>query len=398
MKRQRKQEPDKSILYQKPKVERPKKNFEGKTPNILLGSTGYPTIASGALVDENYKEGSDNPKEFIKQRKSQEQILQERQSFINSMSRVEVKQLQNKFIEQTQDIAKSSKAIDAEVELERPLLKRMEFHEKSLPHGPSAALKKLELTSNVKVKNIIEKTTSDTDLKANAALLEMNKKGIDEYQLTKLLSTGTLGQKENRKLVPTKWSITATDDQLGNKLREEILDYDFADYQYLKGNYIGNYYNILIVPGEWSFELIECSQPKTIVNSDEETIITKDHEFSQGRKTYAEETAGGYYAARLAVLRYLKTIRRQARVIVFRVITPEYKVPLGVWTVRETIQDILEREGKKNKTKEYDNKEQLIEETKKELQQRGIREADEVIKESTILKEVQTSIPRWMKK
>lgn len=395
--RKKKVDPDKSILYKKPEVGRPKKNFEGKTPNILIGSFGYPTVSNGALVDENYKEGSDDPKTYLRERKTQQEILHNRQSFVNSMTRMEVKKIQTKFAEQTQEIAKSSKAVDAEVELERPLLKRMEFHETALPHGPSAALKKLELTSNSKVEKVIEDKTNDTDLKANNALLEMDQRGIDEYQLTKLLSTGTLGIGENRKFVPTKWSITAVDDQLGNKIREEILDYNFAEYQFIKGDYIGNYYNIIILPGEWSFELIECSLPDSITNDESEIIITKDYEFSQGRKTYAKETTGGYYAARLSALRYMSKIKRQGRVIIFRIITPEYEVPLGVWTVRETISDTLENKGKLQETKQFESKDEILSELKKNLVVKGVRQADEVIKESIVLKEVQTGIPRWNK-
>ena len=38
---------------------------------------------------------------------------------------------------------------------------------------------------------------------------------------------------------------------------------------------------------------------------------------------------GAYYSARLAVAEHLKRIRRQASAIVFREITPEYKIPMG---------------------------------------------------------------------
>ena len=60
-----------------------------------------------------------------------------------------------------------------------------------------------------------------------------------------------------------------------------------------------------------------------------------DYEEFNGRKNYAYETAGGYYAARLAVLEYLKKNKIQARIIAYRKITPEYLAPLGVWVVRE---------------------------------------------------------------
>ena len=69
-----------------------------------------------------------------------------------------------------------------------------------MPHGPSAELKKLELTSNPRIPNKIEKITSETDIFANAAMKELQSKGFDEYYLTKLLSTGTLGKQ--RKIVP----------------------------------------------------------------------------------------------------------------------------------------------------------------------------------------------------
>ncbi len=41
-------------------------------------------------------------------------------------------------------------------------------------------------------------------------------------QMRDLLSAGTLGEKDNRKLVPTRWSITASDDTIGKHLVDEI--------------------------------------------------------------------------------------------------------------------------------------------------------------------------------
>jgi hypothetical protein len=34
---------------------------------------------------------------------------------------------------------------------------------------------------------------------------------------------------------------------------------------------------------------------------------------------------------------------RQARVLVYREITPEYKIPLGVWLIRETVRDAMKK-------------------------------------------------------
>ncbi|MCJ7450432.1 MAG: hypothetical protein MUP58_01695, partial [Candidatus Nanohaloarchaeota archaeon QJJ-9] len=64
----------------------------------------------------------------------------------------------------------------------------------------------------------------------------------------------------------------------------------------------------------------------------------------EGRTSYAEETAGGYYAARLGVLEKLRKKQRQAKALVLREVTDEYWAPLGVWVVRETVREALEKE------------------------------------------------------
>ena len=64
--------------------------------------------------------------------------------------------------------------------------------------------------------------------------------------------------------------------------------------------------------------------------------ITQDFEGFNGRKAYAFNVTGGYYAMRLPLTEYLEKIKRQATVIMFREVRPEYYAPLGVGIVRET--------------------------------------------------------------
>ena len=118
--------------------------------------------------------------------------------------------------------------------------------------GAHAQLKKAVLTSNPKINPHVEKAFSDTDLKAANALEILYKKGIDETALTRMLSVGVFGVKVQRKLVPTRWSITATDDTLGKSLLEEIREYKETDYQMFFGGYLGNYFLVLFFPRVWS--------------------------------------------------------------------------------------------------------------------------------------------------
>lgn len=378
---------DKSMLFTRPK---PKSEFFGSAPNLLIGTHGYPFVNVGALIDEETSTKLDNPKLLAKTNKDINNILLQRQSLINSQAKMSVKEVsKTRFSEQTQDIAKSVRAVDTEVHLDKPLVSSMKFYEQAMPHGPSAQLKKLEITSNPSIPNKIEQITSDTDVLANDAMGELQGKGYDEYYLTKLLSSGTLGKQ--RKIVPTKWAITAVDDTYGKKLRENLLDNKESDLTIYKGDYLGNYFIIIIQPGEWSFELLEIALPDSEYNDLSVPTIGMDYEFATGRKKYAENCAGGYYAARLPVMEFLKKNKLQGRVSVFRFITKEYTVPLGVWVVREgvrmSLNNIIQKEGFEMK----DLKTIL----RKEFLEHGNLDVDEIISASILLKIRQMSLNRF---
>jgi hypothetical protein len=388
MKLGKKGEPEKSLLYSRPV---PKTAFSGKTPNVLIGSYGYPEVNVGALVDEENNTTIDNPKFLAQTNNDINNILKQRQSLINSQIKVKVKDVKNRFAEQSQDIAKSALPVDSEVLLEKPLSMHTSFYDQAMPHGPSALLKKLELTSNPKIPKKIEMVTSDTDVRTQDAMSELGKKGFDEYYLTRLLSTGTLGI--DRKIVPTKWAITAVDDSVAKELHAQILNFPDSNHQLFTGNYLGNYYVILIIPGDWSFELIEYVMKGTIYNQGDDIIVGQDHEFAQGRKKYAENTTGGYYATRLPILNHLKKIKRQGRVVVFRTITKEYTVPLGVWVVREGVRNSLRKPIHADEIIDNDS---LFRFAKEEIKKLGIHDPQAFLNLSAVLKEEQKSLKRWM--
>ncbi|GAH12399.1 unnamed protein product, partial [marine sediment metagenome] len=69
--------------------------------------------------------------------------------------------------------------------------------------------------------------------------------------------------------------------------------------------------------------------------------IMVDFEFYEGRKNYASNITGAYYAARKSVCEYLYKIKKQARVLIFREVSGGYVVPLGVWVIRETVNNAM---------------------------------------------------------
>jgi hypothetical protein len=162
-------------------------------------------------------------------------------------------------------------------------------------------------------------------------MTELYSKGIDEHYLTRLLSAGTLGVK--RTLVPTRWSITAVDDTVGKRLLDEVRLHDTIGNRIYVGSHLGNHFFVMLFDDMFSYELFETYFKKQ--------SYTTDYEPFSGRTSYAEQCAGGYYAARLPVLEELDRLGKQASVLVVRIITDDYYAPLGVWVVREAVRNAM---------------------------------------------------------
>jgi hypothetical protein len=189
----------------------------------------------------------------------------------------------------------------------------------------------MDVIGSAMVDRIVDKVTSDVDVGATDACIELSRGEIDVYQITKLMTAGLLGKR--RTFVPTRWAITAVDDTLSTALKKEIARYSPLDeYRVFSGEIFGNRITCILVPGDWRYEMIEVWGRNTLWAGDAEVIV-EDREGM--KKAGYSPISGAYYSARLAVCEYLKQIRRSARVIVVRHISSEYWAPLGTWVIRE---------------------------------------------------------------
>ena len=92
----------------------------------------------------------------------------------------------------------------------------------------------------------IENAYYDADLKAEDAVIKLYNSGIEISKIQKCFSIGMFGK--NRKLVPTKWSITATDQIISNDLMHNILDFDIIDtYRVFNFDHLGNLFSVITV-------------------------------------------------------------------------------------------------------------------------------------------------------
>ncbi len=323
---------------------RRKKDFQGASPpSVFIGSSNYPRVNTGVLSPQHpgSSELLDSPRDWYSENYSIEKIAQMRTSLVNSKQKMKVEK-PGRFVDNAREIAMARKPVDIEVSLEkRPASSISGGRVK--PVSASGNIEKFLLGENPSVERKIEDAFYDTDWKAESAIGELYSKGIGNYKLQQALSAGMLGEEEDRKLVPTRWSITASDDIISKRLRKEVKDYqELGQLEYYRNEYLGNEFHIFLIPGRWEHELIELKRPGSTWNARENTYIAQNHEPYSGRTSYAEETAGAFYASRLGVLEHLSERKREAKSLIVRNVTPEYWAPLGVWIIRETVRNAFE--------------------------------------------------------
>jgi hypothetical protein len=252
-------------------------------PGVFVGRMGYPHVYAGPLVPPMLGETSHfcAPEEWLG--RSVDEIVNFRTSLIRGKFRVNVtKPFENdRFLNRTIEMALSKVPVDTELTFKKKPSNRIFLDGTLQPMGPSAILKNMKVGSG-KTDRRIEKAYSDHDLKAEQAILNLYLSDVPVSKIQRVFSVGALGIKQQRRMVPTRWSITNPHSQS------------------------------IALSGDW--------------------------EGYRGRTTYASN-GGCYYSVRLAVAEFLAKEHRQASVIAMREIYPSFLLPLGVWINRECMRE-----------------------------------------------------------
>lgn len=298
-------------------------------PSVFVGSYGYPKVAVGPMLPPIHGNTMilDMPELWLG--KSLEEIVNYRLSLVRGIQQVKISNPQGKYIENLQEVAMATKPIDSDIDFLKMITHTTSIDGENAPFGPIGEIKNVKFSNSSSDKNI-QRTYYDKDLLAQDSVLQLYNNGIEISRIQKCFSIGMFGK--NRKLVPTRWSITATDDIISKSLVSEIIELDIIDsYKVFTYNHLGNFFSVVLFPSRWMFEMQEAwydLQGHIGFGSDFEDARGLDH---------YPATAGAHFASRLGVAEYLFKNKVQAGVIVLREIRPEYAVPLGVWQVREGI-------------------------------------------------------------
>jgi hypothetical protein len=314
-------------------------------PSIFVGRVGYPKVDVGPMLPPRFGDTHllDTPEEWVGQ--SIEGIISMRQELVRGRHpvRVDEPEAPDRLLQLTRELALGRGCPRVDAQFGRKIAGRIELSSEVQPMGPSAPLRTFEV-DNFPLDRDLERAFFDTDLLARDAILELYDRGVYLSRIQRALSAGTMGDGRRRRLVPTRWSITAVDSAVGESMMERTrvtptID-EFRVYETVR---LDNRWIILMMPTEWCYELIEAWYPDTLWNPNRSSIeIFGDYEFHDGRTTYAR-IGGCYYAARLAVNELLTKEARQAGVVVLREAHPGYILPVGVWNVREHVREALRR-------------------------------------------------------
>ena len=306
-------------------------------PSVFVGSYNYPKVFVGPMVPPIHgnTELLDSPEKW--KGKSLEEIINFRLNLVRGIQKTPVEQTEGRYIENLQEVTMSSKPTDLDLIFRKNVSSNISIDGESAPFGPVGEIKSAKFSGTTSSMPI-EKVFYDKDMKADDAVLKLYNSGIEISKIQKCFSIGMLGKK--RKLVPTKWSITATDDIISKSIVDEILENNLIDTcKNFSYEHLGNIFSIILFPHRWVFEMIEALYSNGILG------FGADNEDARGID-HSPNIAGAYFAAKLGVLEYLSKNKIQAGVLIFREIRPEYAIPVGVWQVREGVREAMKQKPK----------------------------------------------------
>ncbi|MEM4481787.1 MAG: Nre family DNA repair protein [Desulfurococcaceae archaeon] len=318
---------------------------EGSSPpSVFVGRIGYPYVRAGPSAPPLSGDTTlfDYPERWANL--SIEDILEYRWSLVTGFKVVNAKNPWDKVLDEARLMVLSSKPVDVQLILEKRPRPLITFNEHEPPQGPRAPLTGLRIVGNPSIPRPLERAYYDTDLQASQAVIYLYSSGIPVSHIQKAFSLGSFGLGKNRRLVPTRWSITAVDSVLCKYVLGEVKEYEplseilVFEYRVHDNLFIG-----VLYPSRWSYEWLEAWWPGSTWNpSSANVAVEGDYEDYFGRTTYPG-IGGCYYASMLATLEYLRSIKRQSTAILFREIYPGFNLPIGVWFVRESCREMFRR-------------------------------------------------------
>lgn len=317
-------------------------------PSIFVGHYGYPKVRIGPMISSQHGDTTILGRTELWAGKKLEEIASYRLSLVLGTRNINVEDTSGRFVMDMQDLAMSERPAESEAIFEKnglsdtDLKNEFRFDTGIPPFGPAAPLRAFK-TWSLSSDQRIEAAHYDTDLRAAEAIMKLYIDGVETSIVERVFSLGMLGLKAKRRLVPTRWSISATDDIISGTLVKQIeVNPTIDHYEVTQYSHLANDYSVILIPDDvWRFEMLE----NWFLNSGQ---MASGGDYEDARRLKHNPTiAGAYFASRLAVAEHLARRRKRAAGLVLREIHPQYIISLGVWQIREGVRGALKRRPQK---------------------------------------------------
>ncbi|MCA9486085.1 hypothetical protein H6501_03425 [Candidatus Woesearchaeota archaeon] len=309
----------------------PTKALQGYPASALVGEKHYPFVQTHSVSTEEKEDNYQNNAQLVK--KSYAEIIRfKAKHLLASSQQNPVQNIKTSLLDELQTIYKGKRP----VQMETTFAKEIQFNKifVSKVAGLSGAqnpIADLKASENSPTSKLLEKFTQE-DIKAREAMLSLYRKGVNETQIIELLSLGSFGINSNRRLVPSRWAISAYDKAIDQDLYKNVRRHrTINSYEVYAIEDKGNFFLILFFPFSYEAEIIEAFS-----HTIEQDYVKNDNILHKKEPA----TAGGFYATKLAMLEHLEKRQRSAACLSLRIIDG-YDLPLGVVLVRELVREAL---------------------------------------------------------
>ncbi len=317
-------------------------------PSIFVGRIGYPKVRIGPMISPLHGDTTILDRTELWTGKSIEEIANYRLSLVLGTMNMNVHDISSRYLANMQELSLAEKPAETELRFEKKpvadveIQKEFKLNYEGTPFGPAAPLRDFKIASH-SVDQRIESVYYDTDLGAADAMMDLYRRQVEVSIIQRVFSMGMLGIKKKRKLVPTRWSISATDDTISETLVKKINLEDSIDlFEVTWYSHLDNYYSVILIPKDrWIFEMIEYW-----LTSGDQVAVGSDNEDAR-RLTHKPTIGGAYFAARLGVAEHLANRRKRAGAVILREVHPNYVIPVGVWQIREAVREALKKPPQK---------------------------------------------------
>ncbi|BAA81008.1 conserved hypothetical protein [Aeropyrum pernix K1] len=321
------------------------REVQGSTPpSILVGERGYPGVRLYYMVPPGVAgpeaQRYEDPLGWRSSRTPLGSIVRLRSELVAGVLRADARRPHELLYQrEIGPAALSERPVDSFLELARLPVPRVSFDGYTKPVGPTAPARRVEVEGNPRLEKPVERAIWE-DEKAEVMAWELFNRGVNVYTIQRALSIGFLGRLRARRLVPTRWAITAVDEMLSRRLRRLLKTApEIGGVEVYFSEYLHNRFLIILKPGPGWMEWIEIWHPHTVwtpgAGGPVASVVRED---PLGRKNMED---GGFSAAKLPVLEHLYSRGRRADVIIVREVLPQYYAPVGNWHIRETVKHAL---------------------------------------------------------